>query len=60
MAFIVAAPGKDVTEADLDAFCRTRIARFKRAKIYRFVAELPKNNDGTALKRALRQTIGPG
>jgi len=56
-AFIVAAPGQEVTGADLDARCRDSIARFKRPKIYRFVAELPKNNYGKVLKRKLRQAL---
>jgi long-chain acyl-CoA synthetase len=57
VAFIVAADGEDVAEADLDALCLTHIARFKRPKIYRFVAELPKNNYGKVLKRELREKI---
>ena len=56
-AFIVPMTGERVTEAELDAFCLTRIARFKRPKIYRFVAELPKNNYGKVLKTELRQLI---
>ncbi len=39
----------------LDAFCIEHIARFKRPKQYRFVAELPKNNYGKVLKTTLRQ-----
>lgn len=42
-------------EATLDAHCLANIARFKRPKIYRFVAELPKNNYGKVLKNKLRQ-----
>ena len=56
-AFIVPMTGERVTEAELDALCLTRIARFKRPKIYRFVAELPKNNYGKVLKTELRQLI---
>lgn len=60
VAFIVAAPGEEVTERDLDTLCLAQIARFKRPKFYRFVAELPKNNYGKVLKRNLRESIGPG
>jgi len=44
------------SDADkLDAHCLKHIARFKRPKIYRFVAELPKNNYGKILKTTLRE-----
>jgi long-chain acyl-CoA synthetase len=53
VAYVVArAP---VTAAALDAHCLAHIARFKRPKAYRFVAELPKNNYGKVLKTALRE-----
>ncbi len=44
----------EVDAQQLDAFCLQHIARFKRPKHYRFVAELPKNNYGKVLKTALR------
>lgn len=44
-------------ERSLDALCLDRIARFKRPKAYRFVAELPKNNAGKVLKSALREHV---
>jgi long-chain acyl-CoA synthetase len=50
-----------VGEADaaaLDAHCLANIARFKRPKHYRFVAELPKNNYGKVLKTTLREWEG--
>lgn len=46
---------RDVTAASLDAHCLGCIARFKRPKHYRFVAELPKNNYGKVLKTTLRE-----
>jgi long-chain acyl-CoA synthetase len=39
----------------LDAHCLALIARFKRPKLYRFVAELPKNHYGKVLKTTLRE-----
>jgi long-chain acyl-CoA synthetase len=41
--------------AALDAHCLAHIARFKRPKLYRFVAELPKNHYGKVLKTTLRE-----
>jgi long-chain acyl-CoA synthetase len=52
IAFVVA---DSVTELELDRLCLASIARFKRPKRYRFVAELPKNNYGKVLKTELRK-----
>ena len=57
VAFVVARPGAEVTEAALDALCLDRIARFKRPRVYRFVDALPKNNYGKVLKTALRDLL---
>lgn len=42
--------------AALDAHCLAHIARFKRPKHYRFLAELPKNAYGKVLKTVLRES----
>jgi long-chain acyl-CoA synthetase len=55
VAFVVAKPGTTPSEAELDALCLEHIARFKRPKAYRFVADLPKNNYGKVLKTELRE-----
>lgn len=53
VAYVV---GRDGLEpAALDAHCLAHIARFKRPKHYRFVAELPKNHYGKVLKTTLRE-----
>ena len=57
VAFVV---GDRLTPAELDAHCLQSIARFKRPKHYRFVAELPKNNYGKVLKTALREQLATG
>lgn len=44
-----------VSEDELSAHCLQRIARFKRPKRWRFVAELPKNHYGKVLKTELRE-----
>jgi long-chain acyl-CoA synthetase len=53
VAYVVRAQA--VTAAELDAHCLAQIARFKRPKHYRFVADLPKNNYGKVLKTELRE-----
>jgi long-chain acyl-CoA synthetase len=57
VAFVVARPGAEVTEAELDRLCLERIARYKRPRAYRFVASLPKNNYGKVLKTELRAAL---
>ena len=57
VAFIVARPGASVTAEALDRLCLEHIARFKRPKVYRFVASLPKNNYGKVLKTELRELL---
>ena len=58
VAFVVTRSGAPIATADLDALCQAEIARFKRPRLYRFIAELPKNNYGKILKRELRQLLG--
>ncbi|SIS82111.1 class I adenylate-forming enzyme family protein [Phaeovulum vinaykumarii] len=57
VAFVVARPGMTADPAALDALCLSQIARFKRPKHYRFVAELPRNAYGKVLKTDLRQRL---
>jgi long-chain acyl-CoA synthetase len=44
-------------ESELDRLCLQHIARFKRPKAYVFLDELPKNDTGKVLKRALRERV---
>jgi len=58
VAFVVpcgTAPPAD----DLDRLCLAHIARFKRPREYRFVAQLPKNNYGKVVKSELRAMLSP-
>jgi long-chain acyl-CoA synthetase len=59
VAFVVlrqpAPAGTRRLEQELDSLCLEQIARFKRPRAYRFIAELPKNNYGKVLKTELRK-----
>lgn len=55
-AFVV--PCGEVTEADLIAHAREKLASFKAPKKVIFVAELPRNVSGKILKRELRDRFG--
>jgi fatty-acyl-CoA synthase len=52
-------PSAPPTADDLDEFCRTRLAGYKRPRRVEFVDELPRNAGGKVLKRALREKYAP-
>ncbi len=53
--FVVIRPGADVSETDIQDFCRERLAAYKVPKHVEFRQELPKSNVGKILRRALRE-----
>ncbi|PXY34005.1 FadD3 family acyl-CoA ligase [Prauserella flavalba] len=50
-AFVVS--GGQLSEDDVHAFCRERLANYKRPRSVEFVPELPRNASGKVLKRLL-------
>ncbi|MBH8599327.1 class I adenylate-forming enzyme family protein [Thermoactinomyces sp. CICC 10523] len=50
----VIVPKGEVTEAELREFVSTRLADYKRPRIYSFVKELPRNASGKVLKQQVR------
>src|SRR5690625_408951 len=52
-AFIVLRKGAQVTEKELDKFCREHLAALKVPRYYEFIDELPKTVDGKELKREI-------
>jgi fatty-acyl-CoA synthase len=54
-AIVVARPGASLRVDELDAFCRERLAGYKRPKQIAIVESLPKNASGKILKRELRK-----
>jgi acyl-CoA synthetase (AMP-forming)/AMP-acid ligase II len=59
-AIVVREPGAHLTEQELIAFARTRIAAFKAPKSVDFVAALPRNPSGKLLKKELREPYWAG
>ena len=53
-ACVVAAPGEQADEAELIAFARERLARYKCPSSVRFMASFPRNASGKVLKHELR------
>lgn len=56
-AFVVPAEGAVPDKAVLVAFCRENIARYNRPKLYRKLAELPKDNYRKVPKTELRKML---
>src|SRR4051794_4692734 len=54
VAVVVPKPGSDLSEADVDAHARARLAGYKRPKYVVLTDALPKNPSGKILKRELR------
>jgi len=57
VALVVRHGRREVTEADLTAYCETRLARFKRPRFIRFVDNIPKTPSGKVQKPKLRDTF---
>jgi long-chain acyl-CoA synthetase len=55
VAYVVPAAGSAIDESVLDLRCLEAIARHKRPREYRVIAELPRNQAGKVLKRLLRE-----
>jgi len=56
-AVIVRRPGCDVDAVELMAFCRQRLASFKKPETVHFVQSLPRNHLGKVLRRELRAEL---
>ncbi|MET0785264.1 MAG: long-chain fatty acid--CoA ligase, partial [Paenisporosarcina sp.] len=52
-AYIVLKENEQITEEDLNVFCREHLASFKVPRIYEFRKELPKTAVGKILRRSL-------
>jgi len=53
-AALVLRPGADAQVTELEAFCRERLAGYKRPRHWFLIDEIPKNVSGKVLKRELR------
>ena len=54
-AFVLLAPGAAVSRAELDAWCRDRLANYKVPKTFEVLTELPLLPNGKLDKTSLRQ-----
>jgi long-chain acyl-CoA synthetase len=55
VAVVVRRAGSDLSEQDVIAYCKERVAAYKYPREVRFVAELPKGPTGKVLKNVLRE-----
>ncbi|MES2537004.1 MAG: AMP-binding protein [Pseudomonadota bacterium] len=59
-ALVLAREGEMLVEAELAAFLRARLANFKVPRVFMFVQELPRDDNGKLMKRKLRDTFWVG
>jgi len=57
VAFVVRAPGSEVSEGELRAHCEGCLAHYKHPVEYRFVESVPKSASGKILRRELRDQM---
>jgi len=57
IAFVVKAPGAEVSDADLKAHCEGCLAHYKHPEEFRFVESVPKSASGKILRRELRDGL---
>ena len=57
VAVIVSRDGKPIDSAELDDWCKSEIASFKKPKRYIFRADMPKNSYGKIPKTDLREEV---
>jgi HIP---CoA ligase len=60
LAYVVTRPGQSLTEKDVIAHCRERLANFKVPREVVFIGQLPRNAGGKVLKRDLRERARQG
>ena len=54
---VVVRPGASLSEEQVIEHCKAQLASYKKPKLVKFVAELPKNPSGKILKRELRKSL---
>ena len=54
-AFVVVAPGRELSADEVREFVRDNLARYKVPRDVHFLDELPRTPTGKVLKRALRE-----
>lgn len=57
-AFVIVRPGAELTEQELIAFCRDRLANFKVPRSVILLDSLPRNASGKVVKSELRSYVG--
>lgn len=59
LAAVVVRPGRELAQAELEAWCRERIAGYKRPRAWAFMAadEMPRTATGKLQHRALREQL---
>ena len=59
-AFVVLAPGQELSEDDVKAFVAEKVATYKQLRIVEFIDQIPKSASGKILRRFLRDGTPEG
>jgi acyl-CoA synthetase (AMP-forming)/AMP-acid ligase II len=59
-AVVVLRQGQQASEEDIIAFCKDRLADFKKPRSVDFVTELPKNSNGKLSRKDVRERYWQG
>ena len=57
MAFVIKAPGQNLTEEEVIEFAKSRMTPFKAPSHVKFLGGLPKSLVGKVLKKELRKLV---
>ncbi len=60
LAVVVPRPGTEITEAEIVAHCRERLAAFKKPDRVVFASSLPRTETGKLIRREIRELHGAG
>jgi len=58
-AYVVLRAGASASEQEVIAFTEDRLAAYKRPRLVRFVADLPKTSSGKIMRRELIKSFTP-
>jgi len=58
-ALVVVRKGQQVTEKEIQEFCKKSLASYKKPKSVEFVSDLPRNPQGKIMKKVLRDRYWP-
>jgi acyl-CoA synthetase (AMP-forming)/AMP-acid ligase II len=56
-AFVVSAPGSELSKSQVQAYCARKLPAFKRPEAIHFLQSLPHNSSGKVMKEELKKLL---